>query len=189
MSLFPKPFELLEIIKDKKAVQNYLTPHTREWYFSEVGHQSYNLAKTVPDKTKFFYEYLCCISPEKKNLDFLMRIAFIMAYSMDQSSLPFAGYPNILDKDKNPFIVLAEDGFVFSKNNKTAVLLAILHGENDIEGYFSSTPKTYLKLTYSTDGAYSDIQKIERNIIWSEKCNEKNKLRNFPLKYDILHRK
>ena len=144
----------------------------------------------MPDKTIFFYNYLCCVSPQKKNLDFLERIAFIMANSMDQSNLPFAGYPNILDKDKNPFIRLAEDGFKSPENDKdfeTAVLLAVLHGENEIEGYFSPLQKTYLKLTYSTDGTYSDIQKIERNIIWSGKCDEKNKLRHPPLSYEIAY--
>lgn len=181
--------KLIEIIRDKKGVQDYLIPRTREWLFSEAGRQAYNKANTVPDKTIYFYNYLCCISPHKKNLDFLERIAFIMANSMDQSNLPFAGYPNILDKDKNPFIGLVENGFVSPENNKdfeTAVLLATLDGENDIEGYFSSAQKTYLKLTYSTDGAYSDIQKIERNIIWSGKCDESNKLHNPPFNYDIV---
>ena len=112
-----------------------------------------------------------------------------MANSMDQSNLPFAGYPNILDKDKNPFIGLVEDGFVSPKNNKnfeTAVLLAALDGENDIEGYFSPLQKAYLKLTYSTDGTYSDMQKIERTIIWSGKCDEKDKLQNIPFRYEIV---
>jgi len=188
MPLFYAPFKLIKIIKDKETVQDYLTPRTREWFFSEAGHQAYKKANTVPDKTIYFYNYLCCISPQKKNLDFLERIAFIMANSMDQSNLQFAGYPNILDKDKNPFIGLVEDGFVSPENNKdfeTAVLLAVLDGENDIEGYFSSLQKTYLKLTYSTDGTYSDIQKIERTIIWSGKCDENNKLRNPPLSYEI----
>jgi hypothetical protein len=189
MPLFSTLFKLIGIIKDKEAVQDYLIPRTREWFFSENGHQAYNKASTVPDKTIFFYNYLCCISPQKKNLDFLERIAFIMANSMDQSNLPFAGYPNILDKDKNPFIKLAEDGFAAPENNKdfeTAVLLAVLHGENDIESYFSLAQRTYLKLTYSADGMYSDTQKIERAIIWSGKCDEKNKLHNPPLSYDIL---
>ena len=190
MSSLTSPLKLIEIIKDKAGIQDYLIPRTREWFFSETGHQAYNRAHTVPDKTVYFYNYLCCISPHKKNLDFLERIAFIMANSMDQSNLPFAGYPNILDKDKNPFIGLVEDGFVSPKNNKnfeTAVLLAALDGENDIEGYFSPLQKAYLKLTYSTDGTYSDMQKIERNIIWSGKCDEKDKLQNLPFRYEITH--
>lgn len=188
MTILSTPFKLLEIVKDKEAVQAYLTLRTKEWFFSEAGHQAYDKASTVPDKTIFFYNYLCCISPQKKNLDFLERVAFIMANSMDLSNLPFAGYPNILDKDKNPFIGLAESGFASPENNKdfeTAVLLAVLHGENDVEGYFSSAQKTYLKLTYSTEGTYSDIQKIERNIIWSGECDENNKLHNPPFNYDI----
>lgn len=85
---------------------------------------------------------------------------------------------------------LVEDGFVSPENNKnfeTAVLLAALDGENDIEGYFSPLQKAYLKLTYSTDGTYSDMQKIERNIIWSGKCDEKDKLQNLPFRYEITH--
>lgn len=190
MSSLTSPLKLIEIIKDKTGIQDYLISRTREWFFSETGHQAYNRAHTVPDKTVYFYNYLCCISPHKKNLDFLERIAFIMANSMDQSNLPFAGYPNILIKDKNPFIGLVEDGFVSPENNKnfeTAVLLAALDGENDIEGYFSPLQKAYLKLTYSTDGTYSDMQKIERNIIWSGKCDEKDKLQNLPFRYEITH--
>ncbi|MBS5733898.1 MAG: hypothetical protein KHW87_04235 [Clostridiales bacterium] len=188
MSLITFPLKLIDIIKGKERVQDYLLPRTREWFFSETGHQAYNKADTVSDKTIFFYNYLCCISPQKKDLDFLERIAFIMASSMDQSNLPFAGYPNILDKDKNPFIGLVEDGFTSPENNKdfeTAVLLAVLDGENDIEGYFSPLQKAYLKLTYSTDGTYSDMQKIERTIIWSGKCDEKDKLQNLPFRYEI----
>ena len=104
MTILSKPLKLFEVVKGKEAVQAYLIPNTREWYFSEAGHQAYIEASTIPDKTLFFYNYLCCISPQKKNPDFLERIAFIMANSMDRSNLPFAGYPNILDKDKNPFI-------------------------------------------------------------------------------------
>lgn len=196
MSLFFSPSRLLEIMKDKETIQSYLIPCTKEWYFSEAGHQAYNKASTVPDKTVFFYNYLYCISPQKNNLLFLERIAFIMANSMDQSNLPFAGYPNILDEGKNPFVAFVETGVELPKENnsqkglakkmETALLLAVLRGESSIEEYLLPPKKPYLKLTYPTDGTYSDIQKIERNIIWSGKYDEKDKLDNPPLQYEIL---
>ncbi len=203
MTLFIKPTKLFEIVKAKDAVQAYLTPRTKEWYFSNAGHMAYQQAKTVPDRTKFFYNYLWCISSKKQKPDFLERIAFIMANSMTPSNLPFARYPNILDGNQNPFVALVESGFVspignndHDKNFKfevvdTAVLLAALHNDNDWKNYYSIDKKPYLQLNYSTNGTYSDIQKIERDIIWSRKFSLKNdevhnELYNPPFCYDIL---
>ena len=143
----------------------------------------------------FFYNYLSQISTQKQPPAFLSKIAFVMANSMVNSKLPFAGYPNILLSNLNPFIDLVESGLTtFEKSDEddeldnefTALLLATLHGKSDISNYYLMSQKPYLNLNYPTNRIYSDMQKIERDIIWSKNYISKDKLSNSPLCYDIL---
>lgn len=205
MALFSKLSESIKILKNAGAIKADMTPHPEEWYFSEAGHRAYGQAKTLAEKMRYFYDYLLAVSPQKQKPEFLQRIAFIMAHSMDHSDLPFAGYPNILDKKLNPLVALIKNGYVSPEMEScsgpivpedfdTAILLTKIHQKDDdkagfqaeVGGYFSIEKKPYLKFDYPTSGTYTDIQKIERDIIWSRKLNPETELSKPPFRYDIL---
>lgn len=205
MALFSKLSESIKILKNTGTIKADMTPHPEEWYFSEAGHRAYGQAKTLAEKMRYFFDYLLAVSPQKQKPEFLQRIAFIMAHSMDHSDLPFAGYPNILDKKLNPFVELIKNGYVSPKPDShfkanatedfdAAILLTKIHQKSgdkagfqaEVEEYFSIVKKPYLKFDYSTNGIYTDIQKIERDIIWSRKLDEENELSRPPFCYDIL---
>lgn len=207
MALFSKLSESIKILKNTGTIKADMTPHPEEWYFSEAGHRAYGQAKTLAEKMRYFFDYLLAVSPQKQKPEFLQRIAFIMAHSMDHSDLPFAGYPNILDEKLNPFVALVkfpetgipfygvhnEDKYRDVDDLETAILLAKFHCKSDSKSDFYSKikeynlirRKPYLNLDYPTDGVYTDIQKIERDIIWSRKQDPSITTRISPFCYDI----
>ena len=121
---------VLKNLKELTALAEEAKNRTEEkWYFSEEGKKAYDAANSVAKKTKYFYDYLWAIRPREKldtfkkrdkNEDnpeakeFFFKLAFVMANSMDKSSLKFAGHPNILEADKNPIVKLVKnDLFAF----------------------------------------------------------------------------
>lgn len=205
MALFSKLSESIKILKNTGTIRADMTPHSEEWFFSEAGHRAYGQAKTLAEKMRYFFDYLLTVSAQKQKPEFLQRIAFIMAHSMDHSDLPFAGYPNILDEKLNPFVALIKNGYASPETESsfdpvgpedfdTAVLLTKIHQKDDdeasfqaeVEDYFSIVKKPYLKFDCPTNGIYTDIQKIEQDIIWSRKSNPENELSKPPYCYDIL---
>ena len=205
MALFSKLSEAIKILKNAEAIKADMIPHPGEWYFSEVGHRAYDRADTLAEKMKYFFDYLLAVSPKKQKPEFLQRVAFIMAHSMEHSGMPFAGYPNILDEKLNPFVELIKNGYVSPKPDShfranatedfdAAILLTKIHQKGgdkagfqaEVEDYFSIVKKPYLKFDYPPNGIYTDIQKIERDIIWSRKLDEENELSRPPFCYDIL---
>ena len=205
MALFSKLSEAIKILKNTGTIKADMTPHPEKWYFSEAGHRAYGQAKTLAEKMRYFFDYLLAVSPKKQKPEFLQRVAFIMAHSMEHSGMPFAGYPNILDKKLNPLVALIKNGYVSPEMEScsgpivpedfdTAILLTKIHQKSgdeagfqaEVEDNFSIVKKPYLKFDYSTNGIYTDIQKIERDIIWSRKLDEENELSRPPFCYDIL---
>lgn len=92
---------LKTLSQEAKEIQKRSDP---EWYFSEEGKAAYIAADTPAKKTKYFFDYLMAVRDKKatpeKAKDTFFKIAVVMASTMDNSSLEFAGYPNILQKEK-----------------------------------------------------------------------------------------
>ncbi len=169
MPMFYSPFKLLEIIKQSSTVpQSTAQTHDVNWFMSTEGKRAYDQASTVTQKALYFYEYLRCVSKIEASVEaseFLQKVAFIMANSMDNSNLEFAGYPNMLDETKNPILALIKSDHYYD-GRIVADMLAALHHESDSDNYLKPEKKPYLHLEYAENGQYSDMYKIERNIIW-----------------------
>ena len=136
--------------------------YQKSWYFSPEGKQAYENLSSFADKTHFFYNYLRVIEG-KSDIDsassFLFKIAYIMASSMVDSKLEFAGYPNILDAKKNPFIYYAaraprhDWGYHEDLSLDT---LDVLHSKFEVKG----------DLCFCDENEQAiDLYKIERDII------------------------
>ncbi len=169
MGFFYSPMKLIELIINSSAIEKNLREHDANWYFSKEGENAYKNAQTPAQKTMYFFDYLIAISKSKNNRDLLYRTAYVMANSMDNSSLEFARYPNILDATKNPLIHYAQNTTLTSKD-KTAygllLLAALNHNEFAAEKFLQAKYKPYTRITYcEEDGSVTDKYKIERDII------------------------
>ena len=112
MGFFYSPMKLIELIKNSNSIANELKENDADWYFSKEGEAAYKNATSPAQKTMYFFDYLLAIAKSKDNRDVLYRIAYIMANSMDSSSLEFAGHPNILDPAKNPLVHYIKNNYL-----------------------------------------------------------------------------
>ena len=169
MGFFHSPMKLIRLIKDSGSIAKELKEKDADWYFSKEGEKAYKNAKTPAQKTMYFFDYLMAVSKSKDNRDILYRVAYIMANSMDSSSLEFGGYPNILDSTKNPLVNYIETTTFISSIGKTYYgleLLAALNHETNSKKFHYTKHKPYTRLTYcEADGSMTDKYKIERDII------------------------
>lgn len=168
MGFFYSPMKLIELIKDSNSIAKELKENDADWYFSKEGENAYKNAKTPAQKTMYFFDYLMAVSKSKDNRDVIYRTAYVMANSMDSSSLEFSGYPNILDSTKNPLVNYIKTTSLGSKE-RTAyglMMLAALNHEVDATKYLNTKYKPYTRLTYcEANGTMTDKYKIERDII------------------------
>lgn len=168
MGFFYSTIKLNELIKDSGSIAKELKGNDTNWYFSKEGEKAYTDATTLSQKTMYFYNYLTTLSKSKKNRDILLRCAYVMANSMDSSSLEFAGYPNILDPSKNPLVNCVKNTRLESKERTVygVILLAALNHETDAKKHLNTEDKPYTRLTYcETDSGMTDKNKIEKDII------------------------
>ena len=168
MGLFYSPMKLIELIKNSNSIASELKEKDADWYFSKEGETAYKNATTPAQKTMYFFDYLLAIAKSKDNRDVLYRIAYIMANSMDSSSLEFAGHPNILDPAKNPLVHYIKNIHLNSKDRTVygLIMLSQLNGEDDAAKYLNAEHKPYARLTYcESDGSMTDKYRIERDII------------------------
>ena len=136
----------------------------------DEGIEAYESLTTPCEKTEFFLNYLRSIEQKENtySTSLLYKIAFIMSSSMVDSSLPFGGYPNVLDANKNAFIgYIKYNTFKYYSNDNEMYclkLLEILH--NSLEYSFEMNDFSYGVLSFSDSNALtSDVYKIERDII------------------------
>lgn len=168
MGFFYSPMKLIGLIKVRNTILKELKDNTADWYFSEEGEKAYKNAKMPAQKTMYFFNYLTAVAKSKDNRDILYKTAYIMANSMDNSSLDFAGYPNILDSTKNPLVNYIKNSSLGSKDHVAngLMMLAALNHEADATRYLNTKYKPYTRLTYcGENSSVSDKYKIERDII------------------------
>ena len=192
MKLFYSPMKLIEIIKiakEKDTIDNKLKENTADWYFSKDGENAFNNAKTPAQKTMYFFHYLLTVAKVKDNRETLYKIAYIMANSMVNSSLEFAGYPNVLDSTKNRLVERVKNVDFDSKNSSEVgiYLLAALQSKVSIKSFLEEKLKQYTYITYcEPDGSLSDMYKIERDIIGAFCAGSSDQKKLPPYEYDII---
>lgn len=184
MFVFCSPLKLVQLLKNRATIlENAAEPDTA-WFFTEQGKNAYRKAATPADKTFYFYRYLCALAQpqeekqrKRSNREALFRLAFIMADEMDESSLSCAGYPAVLDENKNPFLRLVKELLFDGEFSKYSLILlsslrAYAASESsvisvgvalkDAAMYLKTEDRPYLLLTHDEK---SDFFKIERDII------------------------
>lgn len=165
MGLFISPKKLIELLKNKDnlSLQFRQSP---EWFLSETGQTEYRKCETKADRILFFYEYLNAIYTFPYELrDLVYRLAFVMEDSMLNSSLPFAGFPQIMDEAKNPIVAMAKEKRIDESRDCVAALLQRICA---LTGKTSASVNLYQELTeQNTDGSFPDQYIIEREIIWA----------------------
>lgn len=168
MGFFYSPMKLVALLKSSSAIANATKINGATWYMSAAGKDAYQKATTPAQKTMFFFEYLTAISSDAKNREVLHKIAYVIAYAVEGSSLAYGSFPDILDPDKNPLVgyvkthkLTATDHTVYG-----LTLLAALHGEKEANRYLKEEYKPYARLTYcEADGKVGDLYRVERAII------------------------
>ena len=186
MKFFLGPKKLWELYQNKDEIAAKMTMvKDTAWYLSEDGKKAYENANTGGKKVKYFFDYLCTLDTvaedlpklneykeRDKGIESIYKIAHIMANSMDKASLPFGGYPNILQADKNPLIgCIEENGFkTFVKINESTQALLLLaslrQGKEPPKKYHVN--ESYKVLTpCGNNGEFTDTYKVERDILGS----------------------
>lgn len=165
MGLFVSPKKLIDILKNRDNLSLQLG-QSPAWFLSEAGQTEYRKCETKADRILFFYEYLNAIYTFPYELrDLAYRLAFVMEDSMLNSSLPFAGFPQILDEAKNPIVAMAKQKRLDASRDCVAALLQRICA---LTGKTSSSVNLYQGLAeQNTDGSFPDQYIIEREIIWA----------------------
>ena len=177
----------------------YELPEDLDWFFTEQGKEAYYKADTLELKVEYFYNYLDRLhfklyprlgslytDKAKKNINLinkplvqnLRKLAHIMAVSMDNSSLNFAGYPNMLDEKINPLlslirerdsVVSLREQHAHSGETDEAVIIRLaLKSLKKYQKSLGVSTNSHSHLTAIADGgAALDLYKIERCIIWA----------------------
>lgn len=197
MGFIYSPIKLIELFKTRDFfTKDHTACKTAEWYLSKEGEAVYNNLKTPTEKTKYFYDYLMVCPKTSHTHGIVIRTAYIMAHYVAGSSLAFAGYPDILDPNKNPLI----DAWLDTEEDDSDLImdldliverglsmLAKLNNENDIKKYLTPENKPYtLLMQLNSDGSMSDKYKLERAIIGAF-CTEYTAPYMPPYTYDIFH--
>lgn len=162
MKFFYSPVELFSLITNSKKY-SVADKVQAKWFFSKKGEQAYKEAD-VSKKTRLFYDYLSINRKENEQSNQLtLKMSYLLASGIAGSSLEYGSYPQIFDKEKNPFIKYFCDNNRFNTNE----LLAILNNESDSKKFAN-----YKSLTYQSEDYPKDIYKIERLIITLGKKNQ-----------------
>lgn len=193
MKFIQSPLKLIEIIKQASFIQEMQKKQDPSWYLGPDGKKAYEEADTLKKKVLYFYDYLLSVAKSKENNEALYKIAFVMADAMDRSALEFAGYPNILHADKNPLVAYVKNNAILIGEKYGIIyagrLLCALHHGEDADDYCYPSRRPFQKLTYCTEtDSYSDMYKIERDIIWAFCTETQDKSLIGPFSYGITLR-
>ncbi len=185
----------------------------KEWFFSKEGCEEFAKLKTLAERIAFIYSYLKSNTnnifrsrsvrlhesvlevvnanwPKVEEDNLLLKTALLLADEVYASSMPYAKYPDIIDKKKNPIVAYLENvTAIYEKEAYYLVLLSIIHGYADPfdsnawiykDEIFSSNSRPYIKLLQDSGVEFKGIlmdnpaayeiedakKKIQMEIIW-----------------------
>ena len=185
MGFFHSPAKLFSLLLRKDAIVKKQKEEPSDWYFSKAGRKAFENATTPAQKTLYFFNYLCLAAQEGSNRNVLYKLAYVMSHSVENSSLPYAGYPDIIDPEKNPLVKLVKSKQLPAMYPELYVteFLDALHSEGSVS---SNKDRPYLALSYPEEnGEVSDLYRIERDIIWCFQATSQGTLVS-PYTYDII---
>ncbi|MBQ9736655.1 MAG: hypothetical protein IJV96_07725 [Clostridia bacterium] len=168
------PIKLIGMLIGYKAYENKIAQGAvkdASWYLSEEGKKVYQSKTSPAERMSFYYDYLKQLakkqSKEVKDT-VLQKLAYILWSAVENSSLSYAGYPEILQKECNPIVsLLVRGAFSGAKDFVCGgmLLLELLKLEKAKE-LTDSKYTPYRKLTYcEDDGDVTDAYRLERTVI------------------------
>ena len=175
-----------------------------EWFFSLEGERAYTYANTYFDKFQFIYEYLCALTKQnalQMEKQAIQYTTYIIVECAMYKEFSFSRYPDILQKEKNPFIDGIFElsclewehlGFYFR-----LVVHDMISDDKQQSNYYYASPvkvmkwegekleqeeydPLYRKMFFEKDGGVSEYIVLDRMLIWL--LNKKNKDNNNPYK-------
>lgn len=106
----------------------YITDKEPQWFFSPEAEQIFSQAP-LEERTLLLYSFLHKTAGKDIKKETLVQISFFFADALYESDLPYHGYPELIDKTKNPYLAYIMG---LSCDIESAVLfaafLSILHG-------------------------------------------------------------
>lgn len=186
-----------------------------EWFFSSKGERAYTDANTYFDKFQFIYEYLCALTKQNELLmeeQAIQYTTYVIVECAMCKEFSFSRYPDILQKEKNPFIYGIFElnclewehlGFYFRR-----VVHDMISDDKQQSNYYYASPvkvmkfegekleqeeydPLYRKMFFEKDGGVSEYIVLDRMLIWlleKENINYDNpyKITNYVLNTDSL---
>ncbi len=191
MSLASLPTKLVEMIKDFPSITKEMKAQNlwTKWYYSDEGKELYDLYESPAQRTEYFYNYLIMyMGRDEVYNEIVYKTAYVIAHSVDNSSLEFGRFPDVLDPEKNPLVQYVRTekprGSNFKKHG--IGLLAALHNTSENK-FANESEDPYKNLTYAeADGSVSDMYKVERDII-SVFCMDSANPLSAPYIFDIFN--
>lgn len=177
------PLKIVNALKNPALIDE-ATKKPDKWYFSREGKEEYDKANTLLKKTEYFYNYLLSLSYHRfQNINYevsykdtMYKLAYVIAHSVDGSSLPFAKYPDILDSEKNPLVYYAEyeisSGLEDAEKSALNEIYMVSELLEEVYNKLKKGKRDKLLRPYkdlempNPDGTVSDLYKLERDIIW-----------------------
>ncbi len=172
MAIIYSPVKLVKLLMNAPAITDELK-RGEAWFFSEAGKRAYEEAKTVAQKTAYFYEYLTMVARAPKNPGALHKIAYVMAKAMVGTPLELGSYPDILKAEKNPLVAYVKKTPMPSDPKYDPIyavqVLRAFRGEQDVkdDAYLYASHAPYKKMVLPDEGDPKSVAawRIERYIL------------------------
>ena len=161
--------DVIELLKKGPSVFGAVSS---EWFFSEDGKKAYDEAKTLLQKTMFFFDYLSALDRSSKEIETML--AYILASAVDGSSLEFAKYPDILNPEKNPLIPKKGERFYSPLD-----MLESLHKKYEDKPIKDIDVNQVYSMCWGGSAEICDMYRLERLILAFDK-NSKDDLTSYP---------
>lgn len=161
--------DVIELLKKGPSVFGAVSS---EWFFSEDGKKAYDEAKTLSQKTMFFFDYLSALDRSSKEIETML--AYILASAVDGSSLEFAKYPDILNPEKNPLIPKKGERFYSPLD-----MLESLHKKYEDKPIKDIDINQVYSMCWGGSAEISDVYRLERFILAFDE-NYKDDLTSYP---------
>lgn len=138
------PTRSVAIFRYSGEMEQERCAQSASWYFSKEGEAAYRAAKTPIQRVEYLYRYLTSLKTDLAQSDMkrdeAMKLSMLLAYTVWESSLPFAKYPDLLKPETNRLVDLYVHQCVV---RTTEPWLSALYGERVTNARVLQTdPKT-----------------------------------------------
>lgn len=192
MGIIYSPVKLIKLVMNAPGITSGIRKN-EAWYFSNEGRRAYENAKTVAQKTAYFYDYLTVVARAPKNANALHKIAYVMAKAMANTPLELGSYPELLKAEKNPLVAYVKKTPMpcdpkYDRLYAIQILRAF-RGDRDLKVdeylYASHAPYKKMALPDESDSKSVAVWRIERYILSTFWKAERDDVYVGPFNYGI----